>query len=280
MEATIWGCRGSLPTPGRETLEYGGNTSCVEVGLSDGTVLILDAGTGIRPLGVEGGRDWPDTIHLCLTHLHLDHIEGLGFFGPIWRSETRLHVWGPPSALTPLQRRVAQYFSPPLFPMQLSDVPSQLTFHDVPAGAWEIGTARVRAEPVAHPGPTVGYRVEEDGRALAYIPDHEPARGLDLGSVTPDWISGFSLADGADVLLHDAQYFESEYASRLGWGHSSVAHAVQFARIADVGRLVLFHHDPLHADGELEQLEGRARELWGDEGQQPALACEGLTLSL
>jgi ribonuclease BN (tRNA processing enzyme) len=280
LEATIWGCRGSLPTPGPATLEYGGNTSCVEVNLADGTVVVLDAGSGIHALGLERAEPWPDTIHLCLTHLHLDHLEGLAFFAPLWESRTELHVWGPPSPLTPLERRVARYFSPPLFPIQLSDVPARLSFHDVPPQPWEIGSARVRAEPVAHPGPTLGYRIDEGGKALTFIPDHEPARGLDLESVTPDWISGFSLAEGADVLLHDAQYFEAEYAERVGWGHSSVADAVQLARIADVGGLVLFHHDPLHADDRLRELEQRARELWGNDGTPPRLARERMTISL
>jgi ribonuclease BN (tRNA processing enzyme) len=132
---------------------------------------------------------------------------------------------------------------------------------------------------VSHPGPTIGYRLEEDGTVLAYIPDHEPALGVaDLRAVAPDWSSGFALAENADVLLHDAQYTEEEYLERVGWGHSSVADAVAFARAANVRRLIMFHHDPLHADGDLEDLLDRARILWGDDASGPALAFEGLEL--
>jgi phosphoribosyl 1,2-cyclic phosphodiesterase len=280
MQARIWGCRGSLATPGAKTIEYGGNTSCVEIRLADGTLVVLDAGTGIRELGVILGRERGQKIHLCLTHLHLDHIEGLGFFAPIWQADTELHVWGPPSALRSIEERVARYFSPPLFPMQLSDVPARTVFHDVPAEPWTIGSARLMAERVFHPGPTLGYRIEENGRALAYIPDHEPALGLQLDALSSDWISGFGLAREADVLLHDSQYSEEEYPSRVGWGHSSIADSVLFAGIAEARRLVLFHHDPLHADGELETLRERACELWGESGEPPTLAHEGMELAL
>ena len=237
---------------------------------------MLDAGTGIRELGVILGPERGQKIHLCLTHLHLDHIEGLGHFAPIWQAETELHIWGPPSALRSIQERVARYFSPPLFPTQLSDVPARTVFHDVPAEPWTIGSARLTAERVFHPGPTLGYRLEENGRSLAYIPDHEPALGLELDALSTDWISGFALAREADVLLHDAQYFEDEYVLKVGWGHSSIADTVLFAGIAEARRLVLFHHDPLHNDCELEVLQRRARELWGETGEPPTLAHEGM----
>jgi phosphoribosyl 1,2-cyclic phosphodiesterase len=280
MQARIWGCRGSLATPGPKTIEYGGNTSCVEVRLGDGTLVVLDAGTGIRELGVILGRERGQKIHLCLTHLHLDHIEGLGHFAPIWQADTELHIWGPPSALRSIEERVARYFSPPLFPMQLSDVPARTVFHDVPAEPWTIGSARLTAERVFHPGPTLGYRIEENGSALAYIPDHEPALGLQLDALSSDWISGFGRARGADVQFHDSQYSEEEYPPRVGWGHSSIADSVLFAGIAEARRLVLFHHDPLHADDDLETLRERACELWGESGEPPALAYEGMEVAL
>jgi phosphoribosyl 1,2-cyclic phosphodiesterase len=278
LRVTIWGCRGSLATPGPGTVRYGGNTSCVEVRLGDDTLLVLDAGTGIHPLGLELGTDWPKTIHLLLTHLHFDHIEGLGFFAPLWGGETNLHVWGPPSPVRTLEERIARYLSPPLFPVQLSDVPAQITFHNVPEEEWEIGHARLLAQPVSHPGPTVGYRLSEGGHSLAYIPDHEPAFGIDLSAVPTDWVSGHALAEGVDVLLHDSQYGEDEYSARMGWGHSSVEQAVAFARISKVRRLVMFHHDPDHDDQHLEVLLSRAGELWGDEGEPPLLAHEGMEL--
>ncbi len=280
MHLRVWGCRGSLPAPGRDTLHYGGNTSSVEVRLDD-TLVILDAGTGICALGLKLARERRRRIHLLLTHLHLDHIEGLGFFAPIWSPETELDIWGPPSSMRTIAARVARYFSPPLFPMQLSDVPARLRFHDVPAGAWEIDGLRIRAERVAHLGPTLAYRLEEDGRAVAYIPDHEPALGTPIELRTSDWISGFSIAEKADVLFHDSQYSEAEYEDdKLGWGHSSVADAVAFALRSEAQRVVLFHHDPQHSDAQVSVIGERALELWRGGGRSPELAFEGMEIDL
>ena len=280
MRAKVWGCRGSLAAPGPETIRYGGNTSCVELRLDDGTLVILDAGTGIRAFGLDLGGERPERIHLLLSHLHLDHLEGLGFFSPLWSPDVELHVWGPPSPLRSLEDRIARYLSPPLFPIHLQDIPSHPTFHNVPDEEWQIGSARITAQPVSHPGPTVGYRIEENDRVMAYIPDHEPALGVDLESVSPDWVSGYSVAYGADFLLHDAQYSEEEYQSRIGWGHSSVQHVVTFALVSKVERLVMFHHDPLHNDAELEAMLTQARDLWGKDGEGPVLAYEGMEIDL
>jgi ribonuclease BN (tRNA processing enzyme) len=182
--------------------------------------------------------------------------------------------------LESLEERIARYFSPPLFPVELTEAPARIRFHDAPEEGWEIGSARLFTEPVEHPGPTVGYRIEEGSASLAYIPDHEPALAGDLERASPEWISGFTLAERASVLLHDSQFFEHEYESRVGWGHSSVAHAVAFARASSTERLVLFHHDPLHVDDELEALRDRARELWGQNGAGPELAHEGMEIAL
>jgi phosphoribosyl 1,2-cyclic phosphodiesterase len=280
VEATVWGCRGSLAAPGPATVLYGGNTSCLELRLEDGTLLVLDAGTGIRELGrTLGGHDGP--IHLLLTHLHLDHVEGLGFFGPFWSPEAELHLWGPRSPLHTLEERISRYLSPPLFPLNVADSPAHLHFHDVPEGPWRIGSATVSAGEVAHPGPTLGYRIEDGGAVFAYIPDHEPALGVELDAVPPEWLSGHGVAAAATVLLHDAQLTEEEYAARIGWGHSSVDAAVAFALAAGVERLVLFHHDPMRADGEVERLAAHARELWpGANGSSPEPAYEGMQIVL
>jgi phosphoribosyl 1,2-cyclic phosphodiesterase len=281
MRVTIWGCRGSVPTPGRDTIRYGGNTSCVEVSLDDGSVVVLDAGTGIRALGDDLQRRSIRRIHLLLTHLHLDHLEGLRFFAPMWDADVELEIWGPPSPLVALRDRIARSFSPPLFPIDLGHVPAQVTFHDTPREPWSIGSAVFRAGFVVHPGPTVGYWIETAGATFAYIPDHEPALAGAIRSRSTDWISGGSLAAGADVVFHDAQYSEEEYPSRVGWGHSSVADAVAFARAVDARRLVLFHHDPGHDDARLEELEARARAVAGTNGvAAPALAREGMVLEL
>jgi ribonuclease BN (tRNA processing enzyme) len=133
---------------------------------------------------------------------------------------------------------------------------------------------------VLHPGPTVGFRIEENGASLAYLPDHEPALAGEIGAKPIDWISGASVASGVDVLIHDSQYFEDEYEEHVGWGHSSVADAVAFTRAVGARRLLLFHHEPTHSDASLERLEDRARELADGAGQTPALAHEGMVLEL
>jgi phosphoribosyl 1,2-cyclic phosphodiesterase len=274
----IWGCRGSLATPGRETLRYGGNTTCVEVECDDGTRIILDAGTGIRALGRRLVANGSGPIHVCLTHLHLDHIEGIGFFPPIFDPDREVHLWGPPSSVRSLDERLARYLSAPLFPVELGDLPAAFVFHDVEDDPWEIGSARIEAAPVSHPGATVGYRILADGVTVAFLPDHEPAVGVDLEQLTSDWISGYGLAEDADLLVHDAQYTDAEYLGHVGWGHSSVSQAVAFGRLTGARRIVLFHHDPLHTDDDLDAHQARAHELWQGAGAPPELAFEGMEI--
>jgi phosphoribosyl 1,2-cyclic phosphodiesterase len=253
VKITLWGTRGSLPSPGRDTLRYGGNTPCVEVRGEDQTLVVLDAGTGIRRLGATVG---PRTtrVDILLTHLHMDHIQGLGFFGPLERSDLEVHIWGPSSATRDLQARLSRYLSPPLFPVRLQDLPCQLMFHNVPLGRFAIAEFEVTAALVCHPGPTVGYRIADRGGVLAYLPDHEPALGVRRFPEQPEWTSGFDVAADADLLIHDGQYSGAEYQEHVGWGHSGLPHAFAFAALAHVGRLVTFHHDPNRSDAALDRL--------------------------
>jgi phosphoribosyl 1,2-cyclic phosphodiesterase len=282
LKVRVWGCRGSVAAPGPDTMRYGGNTSCVEVLGDGGEALVLDAGTGMRPLGVQMSQEGISTIHVFLTHLHMDHLQGLGFFRPLFSPDAEVHVWGPPSPVQPLADRIATYMSPPLFPVRVADIPCQLTFHDAPTQPVTIGGLTVTASLVTHQGPTVGYRVEENGRSIVYLPDHEPGiAGLDLASQPTDWISGHGLAYQADVLLHDAQYGDDEYPRHVGWGHSAIGHVVAFAQKAEVSRLVLFHHDPYHTDAELETLNDDACRLWGGNGKEcVSSAWEGMNIDL
>jgi phosphoribosyl 1,2-cyclic phosphodiesterase len=280
MEVRVWGCRGSVAAPGPETVKYGGNTSCVEVRLSSGQVLVLDAGTGMRPLGVEMTANGCPEIHILLSHLHLDHLQGLGFFRPLFNPDLEIHIWGPPSPVQPLSDRIAMYLSPPLFPVHLDDVPARLTFHDATEDVVPVGSATMRSGKVLHQGPTVGYRIEEHGLSLAYVPDHEPSLGPSLATSEPEWMSGYDIARDADVLLHDAQYRDHEYHDHVGWGHSALADTVQFASKAGVQNLVLFHHDPYHTDDELETLLTEARRIWPWADDQICLASEGMTIAL
>lgn len=273
MRARFWGSRGSLASPGPDTVRYGGNTSCVEVRPDDGSLVILDSGTGIRALGTSLDGAVPARIDILLSHLHLDHLEGLGFFAPLWSSETELHIWGPPSPTRSLSDRISQYLSPPLFPVRLAEVPARIELHDAPPEPWTLGSATITARPIIHRGPTVGYRIEDGGRSLAYLTDHEPALSVDLATVPPEWVSGIEVAAGADVLIHDCQYTEAEYPDRAGFGHSSTEHVADFARLSGAHRLLLFHHDPNHTDDDLEALCARVRELW--DGGTVELAGEG-----
>src|ERR1019366_3852229 len=174
MQVTLWGTRGSLATPGPEMARYGGNTSCVGVVGREGTVLVLDAGTGIRRLAATIPESMR-RVDILLTHLHMDHIQGLGFFAPIYRPDVEVHIWGPGSATLRLQARLMRYLSPPLFPVNLSGLQCKLTFHEISSREIDIGEFRVCSALVCHPGPTVGYRISApEGRVLTYLPDHEP----------------------------------------------------------------------------------------------------------
>ena len=256
MRVTLWGTRGSLPSSGPENVRYGGNTACVEVRGADGSVLVLDAGTGIRRLGshLDGNLR---RVDILLTHLHMDHIQGLGFFQPLHEPDLEVHIWGPASTTLDLGERLTKYLSPPLFPVSLRDLPSRIELHDLALGRFSIGDFTVEANLVCHPGPTVGYRITEGGASLAYLPDHEPA----LGGMPqdPEWTSGFDLAANVDLLIHDAQYTSDEYNEHVGWGHSSLAQVLAFAGAAGVKRLVTFHHDPSHSDAVLDGLYADAR---------------------
>jgi phosphoribosyl 1,2-cyclic phosphodiesterase len=269
VKVKLWGTRGSVPSPGPETIRYGGNTSCVGVTLSDGSLLALDAGTGIRNLGLALPEE-PTRLHILLTHLHLDHIQGLVFFAPCFRAQTEIVIWGPASPEASLRDRIARYISAPLSPIEVRELPCDVSFRHTPETEWEIGSARIRAASVTHRGPTLGYRIDDGADSLAYIPDHEPALGADLEALEEDWISGFGLAKDASLLIHDGQYADDEYPDHLGWGHSSISHALAFARRTGVERTVLFHHDPLHSDERLDRLGAEARETWAASGGDPA----------
>jgi phosphoribosyl 1,2-cyclic phosphodiesterase len=257
VNVTFWGTRGSLATPGPETVAFGGDTSCVAVTASDpGHLVILDAGSGIRRLGLNVPDD-VRRIDVLLSHLHLDHILGLGFFAPLFRPGLRVTIWAPPSG-TSLLDRLGRYLSPPLFPVRLRDLSCQLRLREVGEQRFRRGDFRITAASIIHPDTAVGYRLEAGGRSVAYLPDHEPVLSPSF-PLRPRWTSGAALADGADLLIHDAQYTADEYPGHMGWGHSSVEHAVDFATLAGAHRLVLFHHDPSHDDRALEQLELEAR---------------------
>jgi ribonuclease BN (tRNA processing enzyme) len=206
----------------------------------------------------------------------MDHIQGLGFFAPLFQPDREVHVWGPPSTTRDLRSRLTRYLSPPLFPVRIVDVEARVELHDIRWESWRIGEFEVNAAGVVHPGPTVGYRIGQDGHSIAYLPDHEPALGgLAAGG---DWTSGWALAQGVDLLIHDAQYSPTEYPDRVGWGHSSIEHAARFADLAEADRLMLFHHEPDHADDVIDELLALGRSV--RKGGEVLAASEGDTVDL
>ena len=277
MEVTFWGTRGSIASAGASTQRYGGNTAAVQVTGRDGTVFVLDAGTGIREIS---GSLAPTLrrIDIFLSHLHMDHIQGLGFFSPMFMHSMEVHLWGPPSATLDLRRRLTRYLSPPLFPVRLRDLSSHVALHNAPDRPVRIGGLEITAAEVIHPGPTVGYRIRENAISMAYIPDHEPALGAPEFPNGGPWTSGHELARDVDLLIHDAQYFTDERAARVGWGHSSTLEAAAFARQAGAKRLCCFHHDPAHDDATLDRLV--AEVAGAADGVEVSGASEGQTITL
>ena len=245
MKIKLWGTRGSIASAGPETVRYGGDTSAIEVRTDSGRIVVLDAGSGIRRLGHE--MTGVERVDILLSHLHMDHVLGLPFFGPLLDPEVEVHLWGPMSTTRSLDARLSRYLSPPLFPIRVRDL-ANVEFHDVPLSSFEIDSLRISADLITHPGTTLGFRIEEGDISMAYLPDHEPALGCNVFPNQPAWTSGFALAEGVDLLIHDAQYTDEEYAERVGWGHTSFTQLSSFVALTGAAELVTFHHDPAHDD--------------------------------
>jgi phosphoribosyl 1,2-cyclic phosphodiesterase len=277
MNINLWGVRGSIPTTSPDTQEYGGNTSCIEVE-SEGRLLVLDAGSGIQSMNNSKNLN-NSRVDILLTHLHMDHIQGLGFFKPLFNSSAEVHIWGPASNGHSLRARLGRYFSPPLFPVYFRNLICKLFLHEIDNSAFTIGPFSIQSQYVVHPGPTVGYRIQDRSGIFAYIPDHE--LGLGPNGLLKDirWLSGSDLALDADLLLHDAQYTREEYQARVGWGHSAMEDTLQYAALLKVKRLLLSHHDPMHSDAQLHEIFLRLQE--NTSFQFPyELAVEGLRVEL
>jgi ribonuclease BN (tRNA processing enzyme) len=199
------------------------------------------------------------------------------YFAPCFRADTAITVWGPASPEASLEERIARYISAPLSPIEVRELPCDVSFLDTPATEWEIGPAKIRAEAVTHRGPTLGYRITDGDATVTYISDHEPGLGAPLETLEPEWISGYDLACRSDLLIHDCQYTDEEYPDHVGWGHSRLTDTLTFARRVEAKRLLCFHHDPLHTDEFLDRLNEDALEQWsalgGDEDALD-MACE------
>jgi|SRR5688572_4196859 len=252
MKVKLWGVRGSIPVTDPKMEFYGGNTSCLDV-WEDGWQLVLDGGSGIQKFNIEHKLE-NKRIDVLLSHLHLDHIQGLGFFRYFFDPLMEIHIWGPASSSQTLHSRLSRYLSPPLFPVLIRDLPCNLNLHEIENSTFRIGPFTIKSSYVIHPGPTVGFRIEGKNSVTTYIPDHEPALGSTGLIKDKGWLSGFDLAAGADLLYHDAQYTSPEYPVKSGWGHSSFEDAGLFASIAEVKQLLFGHHDPSRTDEQLNEI--------------------------
>jgi phosphoribosyl 1,2-cyclic phosphodiesterase len=281
VRVTFYGVRGSIAVPGPLTARYGGNTVCVEVRLADGTVVILDGGTGIRELGKVLVRENPKLpMHLLLSHLHWDHILGLPFFEPLYRAGVHCLVhplW------TDDQRRIIQkriLFDGIHFPVRAADLPATIDFLDVAGETFRIGSATVRRIGLNHPGGAQGFRIDDDGGAsLVYMTDNELVPVGTPGAMS-DELARF--ASRADLLIHDGQYLAPDMPAKRGWGHSAVEDVLPLALLAQTPHLVLFHHDPDRDDAALDAL-GELANAWmmlHAPETRVTVAREGLVVSL
>lgn len=250
MKVRLWGVRGSIPVTDPKMKTYGGNTSCMDI-WEDGWQLVLDGGSGIQHFTLNHPMK-ANRIDVLLTHLHIDHIQGLGFFRYFFDPNFEIHVWGPVSSSQTLHSRLSRYLSPPLFPVLIRDLPCKLVLHEIENSTFSIGPFSIQSGYVIHPGPTVGYRVQGKNAVVTYIPDHEPALGPHGMVQDKKWLSGVDLAENADLLFHDSQYTEEEYPVKSGWGHSSIEDAALLASLANVKHLLFAHHDPSRTDAQLE----------------------------
>lgn len=288
LRVRFWGTRGSIPTPGAQTVKYGGNTPCTEVRTESGWLIILDAGTGIRELGRDLlQRSNGSAIHgdIFLTHAHWDHIQGIPFFAPIFGRGNHFTIWGSQSLEKSVDKVVRDQMSPVVFPVTFEELDASIDFRDLAEGTRTLGTGyEVTAFAVQHPGGALGYRfraLEGNGGSLVYVSDNELASHPRYGSA-PEWRERMvAWVKGASVLIHDTTYTTDEYDHHRGWGHSTYRDAVELALEAAVGTLVLFHHEPRRTDDQLDACLAECRALVQDRGGalRVVAAAEGLQLT-
>jgi phosphoribosyl 1,2-cyclic phosphodiesterase len=283
---TFWGTRGSIPTPGPDTARYGGNTACISLDGRPGRLVILDAGSGLRPLGHElmQRRNGPLTADILLSHTHWDHIQGLPFFKPLSSTGTAVCIYGAAQEGVPLKEILGRQMDPMVFPVPLNALAAALTVVEIEEGDFEIDDFRICAFRRRHPGTTLGYRLAPvaGGREVAYVTDNELGSGGSY-EVPKDWherMVGF--VRGVDTIIHDAMYSDQIIQARAGWGHSTPRQAVDLARQAECRRLILFHHEPEHNDDALDRLlaDTRAYAARVAPRLEVQAAAEGMQFSL
>jgi CheY-like chemotaxis protein/phosphoribosyl 1,2-cyclic phosphodiesterase len=272
----FWGVRGSIPSPGPATVRYGGNTTCVEL-RTQGEIIILDGGTGLRPLGralIAEFHDQPLQLNLLLSHTHWDHIQGLPFFTPIYEPHCRLRILGFEGARRGLVNVLTGQMESPYFPVPFGELPGNIEVDEIKDLDFPVGNVRVQAWFANHPGICVGYRIQTPDGTVVFFPDNEPhcryAADGTVHSTRADASLEYARSQeakmiefihGADVVMLDAQYDRAEYERHIGWGHGCVDDVVMLAIKAEVKQLFLFHHDPDHDDAKIDEMLARAREI-------------------
>jgi len=293
----FWGVRGSIPAPGPSTIVYGGNTSCVEL-RAEGQIIVLDAGTGIRPLGIalaEEAGDRPMELTLLITHTHWDHIQGFPFFQPAYNPKNKLRILGYKGARKGLMAMLSRQMESPFFPIGLREMPGNITIKELEDLQFNLGAVRVQAAFMNHPGVTVGYRLHTSAGSVAYLSDNEPFVRQKIQAARPARTDTevvmraraqdqriIEFVRDAALVIMDAQYDCEEYAHHVGWGHGCVDDAVALALAAHVQRLCLFHHDPAHSDAKVASLLARARAQVAAQGaaMEVEAAREGMEVRL
>ena len=290
MALTIrfWGTRGSIPSPGPATVKYGGNTPCVELRTANGRLVILDAGTGIRELGrslLQRANGNPVEGDIFLTHAHWDHIQGIPFFGPLFRKGNHFTIFGSKSLQTSIDRVVRDQMSPVVFPVTFEELQARIDFQELAEEQRQCDGYEVAAMAVRHPGGALGYRFtdRDDGTGgLVYVSDNELNARAKYDD-TEGWRDRFvTFARGAQVLVHDTMFTDAEYDAHVGWGHSTHEDAVRFALEAEVETLVLYHHRPERSDTEVDECVARCKALVDTKGARlnVVAAAEGMSLEI
>ncbi|TVS17903.1 MAG: MBL fold metallo-hydrolase [Gammaproteobacteria bacterium] len=278
MRISFYGVRGSLPSPGPATAHFGGNTSCVLVELADGTLLIFDAGTGLRPLGEHmAAIDKP--LHLLLTHSHWDHIQGFPFFTPIYQPDREIHICRSlPEGDTEFAG-VLEQMNGHNHPLSYSTLPAAIGYMKDPPAFFDRYDFGFRRKTLNHPGGGYAYRIDEAGAAFAYVTDNELDPPENPATSFGEWVD---FCHRADVLIHDAQYVESDMPMKHGWGHSLVSQVRELAHEADVGCLIIYHHDPERTDLEVAKILDESRDWFARRGGRTQVVCawEGLVIDV
>jgi phosphoribosyl 1,2-cyclic phosphodiesterase len=283
----FWGTRGSIAVPGPVALRYGGNTTCLEV-RADGEIIVLDAGSGIRPLGLALDAEFqtePIKLSLLITHAHWDHIQGFPFFRPAYNPKNQIRIFGFDGAGASFRQILAEPMKAPFFPIAMRELSAKMDIRKLTETNFSIGKLEIHATFVNHPGVCAGYRIFTSAGSIAFLPDYEPyeffLHSARVNQLSPEQATKTAADEraslveflrGSDILILDAQYTDEEYQTHIGWGHGSISSAVSLALDAEAQTLLLFHHDPNHDDRTVEAMEKSARELVAKSGKPLEIA--------